>query len=203
MTPDPLPAALASLLGRHSVGPKHLREPAPDDSALELATRAALRAPDHAKLVPFRFAVVRAAARERLADLFEDYGRRRGKSAADVAAERDRATRPPVVVAVIVRIDPAHPDVPPHEQWACAGGAVANFLNALHALGYAGKMLSGARAADPAITAAFCGPGEALLGWLALGTPSAPPKARGTADAGSILARWPAAVGPGRGGDCG
>jgi nitroreductase len=190
VTIETLPAALASILVRHSVGPKHLRDPAPDDAALELAARAALRAPDHGKLVPFRFAVVRGAARERLADLFEDYGRRRGKSAGDVAAERDRAAGPPVVVAVVARIDAANPDVPPHEQWACAGGAVANFLNALHALGYAGKMLSGARAADPVIAAAFCGPGEALLGWIAAGTAGAPPKGRGVDEPRSVLGSW-------------
>jgi nitroreductase len=190
VTIETLPAALASILVRHSVGPKHLRDPAPDDAALELAARAALRAPDHGKLVPFRFAVVRGAARERLADLFEDYGRRRGKSAGDVAAERDRAAGPPVVVAVVTRIDAANPDVPPHEQWACAGGAVANFLNALHALGYAGKMLSGARAADPVIAAAFCGPGEALLGWIAAGTADAPPKGRGVDEPRSVLGSW-------------
>ena len=190
MTIDPLPAALPSILTRHSVGPKHLGEPAPDDAALELAARAAMRAPDHGKLVPFRFAVVRGAARDRLADLFEDYGRRRGKSADDIAAERDRAARPPLVVAVVVHIDAANPDVPPHEQWACAGGAVANFLDALHSMGYAGKMLSGARAADPVIAAAFCGPGEALLGWLALGTAARPPTARGADDWGSVLGSW-------------
>ncbi len=196
MTTDPIPAGLSLLLGRHSVGPKHLVEPGPGDAELALAAAAALRAPDHEKLVPFRFAVVRGAAREALADLFEDYGRRRGKSADEVAGERDRATRPPVVVAVTVHIDPAHPDVPPHEQWVCAGGAVANFLNALYALGYAGKMLSGARAADPVVAAAFCGPGEALLGWIALGTATAPPKARGAEDARSVLGPWPPAADP-------
>ena len=62
---------LAPLLSRVSVGTKYLREPAPSpDDLLRMAT-AALRAPDHAGLVPYRFAVVRGAAKQRLADLFE------------------------------------------------------------------------------------------------------------------------------------
>lgn len=43
------------LLGRHSLGIKHLAEPGPDEAQLLAMTQAALRAPDHAGLVPFRF----------------------------------------------------------------------------------------------------------------------------------------------------
>ena len=85
--------------------------------------------------------------------------------------DAERAMRPPMTVAVIARIDLGHPQVPAHEQWACVGGALANFLNAAHLLGYGGKMLSGAKVRDPVISAAFCEPGETLLGWIALGTP--------------------------------
>jgi len=55
--------ALAVLLTRQSVGARHLVEPGPDDAALRLMCEAALRAPDHGALVPFRFVVVRGAAR--------------------------------------------------------------------------------------------------------------------------------------------
>ena len=60
-------AMLAGLLGRHSQGIRHLGEPGPDDAALRTMATAALRAPDHAGLVPFRFVVVRGAARARAA----------------------------------------------------------------------------------------------------------------------------------------
>lgn len=172
-----LPAApgLDALLGRHSVGPKHLVEPGPGDAELACMVQAALRAPDHAELVPYRFKLVRGAAKEGMAALFADAARAAGKGEAGAALDADRALRPPMTVAVVARIDLGHPLVPAHEQWAAVGGAIANFLTAAHALGFGGKMLSGAKVRDPAIAAAFCEPGETLVGWIALGTPARQP----------------------------
>lgn len=172
--PDP-EAALQALLGRYSVGPKHLVEPAPSDEELRLMVRAALRAPDHGELAPWRFKIVRGAARQQMAELFAAAARAAGKDEAGAALDAERALRPPVSVAVVARLDLGHPQVPAHEQWAAIGGALALFLTAAHALGYGGKMLSGAKVRDPAIAAAFCGPGETLLGWIALGTPARRP----------------------------
>ena len=109
--------------------------------------------------------------------------------------DEERALRPPVTVAVVARLDLGHPQVPAHEQWACIGGALTNFLNAAQALGFGGKMLSGAKARDPGLIAAFCEPGETLLGWIAMGTPvpsDKPPKPRATKPAApSALQFWP------------
>ena len=188
---DAREAALALLLHRHSTGPKHLRKPGPTDADVLRIAQAALRAPDHGRKIPFRFAVIRGAAKGRLGDLFEAYGRRRGKPDDEVAAERDRAERPPVVIAVIARIVDDE-EVPAHEQWMAVGGAVANAMNALQLMGYAGKMLSGARAADPAIAGAFCAPGETLVGWIAAGIAALPPKPREPDEPAARVSRWPA-----------
>ena len=165
------PAALQALLQRYSLGGKDLAEPGPSPEELQLIAAAALRAPDHGELMPFRLIVVRDAARSRLADLFEDYARRNGKSEESTAIERSRALQVPVTIAVVARIDLSHPIVPAHEQWICVGGAIANILNALHLLGYAGKMLSGGKVRDQQIVNAFCQPGETLVGWIVAGKP--------------------------------
>jgi nitroreductase len=170
-----MPAALELLLSRQSVGIKHLVEPGPGDAELQTMCQAALRAPDHGALVPFRLAVVRGAGREALARLFEAAGRAQGKGDADVRLDAERALRAPVTVAVLARIDLGHPAVPAHEQWVCIGGALTNLLNAAHALGFGGKMLSGAKVRDADVQRAFCGPRETLIGWIALGTPAASP----------------------------
>lgn len=170
--------SLQLLLGRHSLGAKHLVEPGPDDAALDQMAEAALHAPDHGELVPYRFVVVRGAARERLGAAFADAARRAGKDDAGIAMDAERAARPPVTVAVLARLDLGHPQVPAHEQWVAVGGALANYLNAAHALGFGGKMLSGAKVRDAALQAAFCGPGETLVGWIALGTPARAPSTR-------------------------
>lgn len=161
---------LERLLSRHSVGPKYLGEPGPTKAQLRSAFAAALRAPDHGKLVPFRFVVVRGDGLSRLAELFVDYGRRHGKSDDELVRERERAMQAPVVIAIVARID-SSADVPSHEQWIAVGGAVANVLNALHFMGFGAKTLSGLRASDPEITSAFCVGEEQLVGWISVGTP--------------------------------
>jgi len=179
--PDLRAAALALLCSRHSVGPKHLAAPGPSEEQLRAAFAAALRAPDHGKLMPYRFVVVREDGLERLAELFVDYGRRHGKADAELALERRRAVQAPVVIAVVARLAPDH-EVPVHEQWIAVGGALTNLLNALHLQGFGAKMLSGHRVRDPRIAAAFCGPEEQLVGWVSTGTATAAPKARAIDD---------------------
>lgn len=161
---------LSGLLQRYSVGTKHLADPAPTLDELRRMTEAALRAPDHAGLTPYRFAAIRGEARERLAGLFEQAALLAGKNAADAARDRLRALDAPLLVAVIARIDPGHPVATLHEQWMTVGGALTNFMNAAHALGYAGKMLSGSKVRAAPVVAAFCEPGEQLVGWVVLGT---------------------------------
>ncbi len=183
--------SLDALLTRYSVGPKHLVEPGPGDAELTLMAQAALRAPDHAELVPYRFKVVRGDSKQGMAALFADAARASAKGEEGAALDAERALRPPVTVAVVARIDLGHPLVPAHEQWAAVGGAVANFLSAAHALGFGGKMLSGAKVRNAAIAAAFCEPGETLVGWIALGTPAR--QAAGPArkpDPGQVLIDW-------------
>lgn len=196
MTAEPdttnLPPALASLLGRTSLGVRHLTGPAPSDAELALMARAALRAPDHAGLVPWRFKLVRGDARQQMAVLFEQAALAAGKSPEDARSDFDRALAAPLSVAVVARIDLGHPLVPAHEQWAAVGGAVTNFLNAAHALGYAGKMLSGGKVRRPMLIAAFCEPGETLVGWMALGRPLRAGRiGEGRLAADRVLCDWP------------
>ena len=55
--------ALEAVLTRQSVAPAFLAEPAPDDAALERILAAGASAPDHGRLRPWRFIVIRGAAR--------------------------------------------------------------------------------------------------------------------------------------------
>jgi nitroreductase len=183
-------AALKLLLTRYSVSAKHLVEPGPTDDELWVVAMAALRAPDHEKRIPFRFVVARGEGLERLAVLFVDYGRRRGKGDGELDRERAKAMQAPVLIAVIARINENDDVALPHEQWVTVGGAIANALNALHFMGYGAKMVAGARAADPAIVAAYCGEGETLVGWIAAGTPDGPPTPRGETGPGAVLGKF-------------
>lgn len=183
-------AALQGLLTRHSIGPRWLVAPGPSMARLRLAIAAALRAPDHGKLVPWRAVVIGEQDREELGELFARFARDVGKTDEDVAIERARSGNGPVLVAWIVRIDESLDEVPPHEQWMCAGGALTNFLNALHLMGFGAKTLSGRKSSHPAIHDAFCGDGERLAGFVCIGTATRPPSPRGADDPDAVLSSW-------------
>jgi nitroreductase len=193
MTPSPqtgLPGALDALLSRHSLGPRWMVAPGPSDVQLTLAVQAALRAPNHGRLQPWRVVKVSAAQRPALAALFEQFARDSGKSEEDVAIERERAYNGPVLLAWVARIDTAVEKVPPHEQWICVGGAFANFMNAVHIMGFGAKILSGRKCQHPPIVRAFCAEGEQLVGFICVGTATRDLEPREQDDAAPLLSDW-------------
>ena len=143
-TLPPHPASLALLLDRASVPPRHLREPAPDVLSLDLAVAAALRAPDHGGLRPWRFVIIAGEARRNLGDVL----------AASLAAQtpdtpserleavRAKPLRAPMVVVAGAALRHDRPGVPVWEQEAAAAAGTMNFLLALEAQGFGGVWLS-------------------------------------------------------------
>ena len=116
-TPTMDSATLQTLLNRHSLGPRWMVPPGPNPEQLQLALRAALRAPNHGRLQPWRIVVIGPEQRTALAALFERFARDSGKPDEDIAAERERAFNGPVLLAWVARIDPTVDKVPEHEQW--------------------------------------------------------------------------------------
>lgn len=182
--------ALAALLGRHSIGPRWMVAPGPNDAQLTQAVQAALRAPNHGRMKPWRVVTVSEAQRPALADLFEQFARDSGKSAEDVAIERERAYNGPVLVAWVARIDCGVAKVPPHEQWICVGGALSNFMSALHFMGFGAKILSGRKCQHPALVQAFCQAGEQLVGFVCIGSPTRELEPREPDDPRPLLSAW-------------
>ncbi|MFM9901825.1 MAG: nitroreductase [Polaromonas sp.] len=166
--------ALAALLARRSAWP--LVEPAPPQAVLDLAFDAALCAPDHGKLRPWRFIVIRGAARDRLGEVFAQAAQRLEPSAtADNTDNTDRfrakASAAPVLIALGVHLVPGH-KVPEIEQTMAVAAAAMNLLNALHQLGYGGFWASGKNSHDASVRQALgLGPDDRLAGFLYVGTP--------------------------------
>lgn len=185
-----IPRPLDALLSRHSLGPRWMVAPGPTAEQLSLAVQAALRAPNHGRLQPWRVVTVSAAQRPALADLFERFARDAGKSEEEVTIERERAYNGPVLAAWVARIDASVDKVPPHEQWICVGGALSNFMNALHFLGFGAKILSGRKCQHPAIVQAFCAEGEQLVGFVCVGTPTRELEPREKDEPGPLLSAW-------------
>jgi nitroreductase len=173
-------ATLAALLGRRSVSPKRLAGPAPSREALNSIIGAALRAPDHGGLLPWRVIEFPAETREDLATLFAAEKRRRDPLASeeDLQRAREHATKAPTVLAFIVRPQ-RNPLVPMLEQWLSAGAALGNMLSAAHLLGFGAIMLSGERCQDDHLRRALgLQSDESLAGFISIGTiAKAPPPA--------------------------
>jgi nitroreductase len=180
---------------RYSVGPKYLAPPGPGAAQWARAAALALRAPDHGNLRPFRFVVVSDSQRIALAELFATGAQQRGQTAEEVERARARAFNGPGLVALIARVRDDVPDVPPHEQWLCVGAALMNFMNALHLMGFGAKALSGASVSDPAVRAAFCGPGERLANWVIAGRPVRASHPKAGAEASAAISGWRPAQG--------
>lgn len=185
-------AAITALHDRCSVGPRHLRGPAPGYEELLQVAAAAAAAPDHASLGPFRLIHIPDLARNRLADVFAAAATEADPEADDaaMAKARERALAGPGLLAVVVELK-EHPQVPTEEQWVSAGAALQNTLLALEALGYRAKMLSGARVRSSALRAAFgLGDGAHLLGFIAMGRHNGDVKHATRRAAEQVLSEW-------------
>lgn len=167
--------ALELLHSRNSA-PK-LTEPAPSGEVLDNMLKAAIRAPDHARLRPWRFLTIQGDARQRLGELMVAAGRQRAEqsgqaplSAEDCAKVQAKALRAPLIIVVVVKLS-EHPKVPVIEQRLSAGCAAHSLLLAAHAQGFAGIWRTGANAFDKTV---FAGLGlvedEEITGFLYLGS---------------------------------
>jgi nitroreductase len=189
--------AIEALTTRAS--PIGLSEPAPDGAALASMLRAAARAPDHGKMRPWRFIVVDGKARQALGDVLAAALKRREPDIPEAALdkERNKPLRAPLLVVVAAHLR-EHKGVPAVEQIVAVGAAAQNILVAAHALGYGGFWRTGAAAYDDTVKDALgLRPGDAIVGFLYLGTPSIPAAPIPPSDHRAHVARWTGPAHPG------
>jgi nitroreductase len=185
--------ALEAVLTRQSVPPAFLREPGPDEAVLARILAAGACAPDHGKLRPWRFIVIRGPARERLGEVFVDALLKRQPDAPEAAVEQER-TRPlraPLLIAVAARVAKEHPKIPEIEQILSTAAAAQNILLAAHAQGFGAKWLTGTNAYDEHVKRALgLAPDDRLIGFLHIGTVDGSPPAVPHADAHEYTVEW-------------
>jgi nitroreductase len=181
---------IASLLSRASV--KTLGDPGPGDAELRAIFEAAVRAPDHGKLRPWRFFVIRGDARRHLSDLFAAGVKRRdpGANDAQIEKEREKPLRAPLTIAVAAKITAGH-KVPEIEQLLSAGAAAMNILNAIHTLGFAARWVTGANCYDAEFRREFgLDATDRLIGFIHVGTPLEKPAPTERPDPAQFVEEW-------------
>ncbi|MHA6493849.1 nitroreductase family protein [Pseudomonas borbori] len=186
--------ALDGLLNRVSV--PRLREPAPDIAQRELLFRAALRAPDHGQLRPWRFLTIEGAAREQLGELFvEALAGASSEPLSDEAQAKARAMplRAPLLVVVIARVH-ANGKVPAQEQVIAAGCAAHGILLAAHAQGIGAVWRTGELAYNTLVGSRLgLSEAEQIIGFLYLGTPERELRTPPQLQVADFVTAWPAA----------
>jgi nitroreductase len=113
---------------------------------------AAVQAPNHYKVRPWRFVVLTGSARERLGEVMAEALHQRESNAAEdiLAKERAKPLRAPVLIAVAVD-KPNLPKVIEIENVCAAAAAVQNLLLAAQGLGLAAMWRTGDATRAPAV----------------------------------------------------
>lgn len=129
---------------------------APSKAELAVVLQAAVRAPDHGRLRPWRFMLIEGDQRRKFGEILAAAALRRvpGLSEGDLQRERDKALRAPLIIVVACRAVQGT-KVPVIEQILAAGAAAQNILLALHTLGYAAAWKTGDACYDPEVKKAL------------------------------------------------
>ena len=150
-----------------------LTQPAPVAEDLEKILKAALRAPDHGKLKPWRFLIIQGGALKSLGEAFAE-------SVADLKPEQSKKQlerfrslpqRAPMVIVVIAETTLNH-KIPVQEQILACGSAVQNMLLMAHEMGYGAIWRTGELASNASLKnrLGFQEKDE-IVAFLYLGTP--------------------------------
>lgn len=182
-------------LDRVSTPANMLIEPAPNDEQLAQIFRAAMNAPDHMHLKPYRFITIRGEARQALSAVFvnavqirkpdvdPDYLKKQGQ----------KPLRSPLIVVLVASLHD-EPKVPEIEQMLCVGAVANNMMLASNALGFGSIWLTGDNSYDDNV----CRPlgltsSERIIGFIYLGTPKVKKSNRETPELSDKVSDW---VGP-------
>lgn len=165
---------LSLLKTRRSGRPRDLAEPGPSEAQLHEIFSIASRVPDHGKLAPWRFVIVRKEDRGAFEQLLHRAYRvdhpEPGRLEIE-ASQRFAHQAPALVVALFKPVESRK--IPLWEQQLSCGAALMNLLTATHALGFAAGWVTGWAAYSQEVRRAFASEDETIAGFVFIGTPAA------------------------------
>ena len=186
-------AVLACLHTRVSVS--ELQEPAPTPEQQQAIFQAALRAPDHGQLRPWRFHCVAGEARGKLGEVLLAVEETLQETLTEAQRTKilTRPLRAPLVLMVAAAVQ-AHPKIPELEQVLSTAAAVEAMLLAAHAVGVGAIWRTGPSTYEPLLAEKLgLAANETLLGFLYLGTPKGVLKPVPVLNVDDFFKPWPAA----------
>lgn len=190
---DPLPVeasppTLDFLARRRSAAALTLVAPGPSQAELARLLALAARVPDHGKLAPWRFVILRGAAKDRFVGGLEAIALQR-PDAAKASAKLGKIRTPPLTVVVISRATPG--EIPEWEQRLSSGAVCAMLIIAAQAMGYGANWITDWYAYDPDAGALLgLGEGEQVAGFVHIGTAAEAPLERVRPDLAALTSEW-------------
>ena len=182
------PETLAFLARRRSASALTLTAPAPGDAELATLLRLATRVPDHGKLAPWRFVILRGAGKAQFVEGLEAIAATR-PDGERLKAKLGKIKAPPLTVAVVSRASAG--EIPEWEQRLSAGAVCMTLAVAAQAMGYGANWITDWYAYDPEAGRLLgLGDGERVAGFVHLGTSAETPLERVRPELGPIVSEW-------------
>ena len=186
-----LSSTLSLLETRRSGKPRELAGPGPTPAELDRILAIAARTPDHGKLFPWRFVIVSDNQRDALAGVLRAALAEQDPTATAAHYEKEQQFAHYAGALVVLVSAPVEGHkIPVWEQELSCGAAGMNLLLAAHALGYVGGWVTGWRAYNEKVRAAFCGPGERIAGFIFIGSPGRELEERPRAPLATVARPW-------------
>ena len=182
------------LENRRSTPSRQLGAPGPDAAQLDRLLHAAVRVPDHGKLVPFRLIALQGDARSRFGNAIADIHARVDPDVSPSKLDKDRTRYEdaPLVLVVVARIDEHDSKVPAQEQLLSAGCVAYNLLLGAQALGFGAQWLTGWAAYDREVTALLgLAADERVIAFVHIGTPKEDAPERTRPALADVFSIWP------------
>lgn len=163
------------LLSRNSHA--RLIEPGPTAQQMDTILRAALRAPDHGHLRPWRFLVIEGERRAALGEVFRRSAALNGVNDEALLSKASNAPlRAPTILAGLLCHQP-HATISREEQGRAVAAALYGAQLAAEAMGFGVIWRTGGYATDPEVVSALGGAaGDEVVGFLYIGTREGPSK---------------------------
>ncbi|MCV6575776.1 MAG: nitroreductase [Cohaesibacter sp.] len=182
------------ITSRHSVSPKVLQEPGPNEEQLQKLIEVASCVPDHGLRRPWRFILFPKDKRPALADLFEQALLERLPNASNQERQRarDKAARAPLLLGIVAQLSQDNETVAHEDQIASAGAALQNILLQAHAFGFGARATSGRAVRTKTFRSALnLTKDELFLCFVSIGTASKPAKHKDRPEPARLLTIWP------------
>lgn len=151
---------------------KQFGDIAPNEEQLQHILKAALRAPDHGKMKPYRFVVIEKSGMGKLREYLNAAAIEFEMDEKNAAKADKLSSQAPMVIGIVAKIDHQSPKVPAWEQIVTAGCATYAMQLAANAQGFETVWISKKWVEGTAIRHAFgCAEGDKIIGLLLIGSP--------------------------------